>query len=144
MDRLAQKAVRAIQHQSIQSHPMPSSQGMQYRSVKPKERLPSTEDRPTLPELFSFKTSTGSINVIKRIGAHYYVFGTLLLQDNDGAVTPAIRDQYHHNADKINNEILRRWIQGEGRQPVQWSTLIDVLQTIKLSTLAETMEDSLQ
>ena len=137
-------AVRAIQHQSMQSHPMPSSQGMQYRSVKPKERLPSTEDRPTLPELFNFKTSTGSINVIERIGVHYYVFGTLLLQDNDGAVTPAIRDQYHHNADKINYEILRRWIRGEGRQPVQWSTLIDVLQTIKLSTLAETMEDSLQ
>ena len=137
-------AVRSTQHQSMQSHPMPSSEGMQYQSVKPKERLSSTEDRPTLPELISFKTSTGSINVLKRIGAHYNVFGTLLLQDNDGAVTRAIRDQYHHDADNINFEILRRWIQGEGKQPVQWSTLINVLQTIELSSLAETMEDSLQ
>ena len=112
--------------------------------MKPKERLPTTEDRPTLLELIDFKTSTDSINIIKYIGTHYDVLGTLLLQDNDGAVTQAIRDQYHHDAYKINYEIMRQWIQGKGMQPVQWSTLIDVLKKIGLSVLAEKIEDVLQ
>ena len=112
--------------------------------MKPKERLPTTEDRPTLLELIDFKTSTDSINIIKYIGTHYDVLGTLLLQDNDGAVTQAIRDQYQRDADKINYEIMRQWIQGKGRQPVQWSTLIDVLKKIELSVLAKKIEDVLQ
>ena len=108
------------------------------------ERLPSTEDRPTLPQLIVFKTNTGSINILQDIGTHYDVLGTLLLQDNYGTVTQAIKDQYQRDADKINNEILQRWIQGKGRQPVQWSTLIDVLKKIQLSELAKKIEEVLQ
>ena len=132
------------QYQSMQPQPMPSSREMQQQSMKCKERLPRTEDRPTLPELIDFKTSTGSIKIIKCIGTHYDVLGTLLLQDNDGTVTQAIRDQYHHDAAKINYDIMRQWIQGKGRQPVQWSTLIDVLKKIELSVLAKKIEDVLK
>ena len=110
----------------------------------PKERLPSTEDRPTLPQLIDFKTSSGNMNVTERIGISYGKLGPLLLRDDDGAVTQSIRDQYHHDASKINQEILQRWIQGKGRQPVQWSTLIDVLKKIELSVLAKKIEDNLQ
>ena len=143
-----------MQHQSMQPQPMqslpmqhqpmPSSREVQQQSMKCKERLPSTEDRPTLPELIDFKTSTGSINIIMCIGTHYDVLGTLLLQDNDGTVTQAIRDQYQRDAEKINREILQRWIQGKGRQPVQWSTLIVVLKKIELSELAKKIEEVLQ
>ena len=128
---------------STEKHNKATSQILTHPQ-KPKERLPSTEDQPTLPELIDFKTSTGSINIVKRIGTHYDVLGTLLLRDNDGAVTQSIRDQHHHDAAKINYEILKQWIQGGGRQPVQWSTLIDVLKKIELSELAKTIEESLQ
>ena len=137
-------AVRSTQHQSMQSHPMPSSQGMQYQSVKPKERLPNTEDRPTLEQLIDFKTTTGSENVVKLIGTDYNLLGAFLLQDKAGTVTDAIADEHHHNAFKVNYHILKQWIQGKGRQPVQWSTLIDVFKKIELSELAKTMEASLQ
>ena len=40
--------------------------------------------------------------------------------------------------------ILKQWIQGKGMQPVQWSTLIDVLKEIELSELAKKIEESLQ
>ena len=85
----------------------------------------------------------GSIKITERIGTSYGKLGPLLLSDDDGAVTQAIRDQYHHDAAKINYEILQRWIQGAGMQPVQWSTLIDVLKKIELSPLAEEVADSL-
>ena len=128
---------------STEKHNKATSQTLTHPQ-KPKERLPSTEDQPTLPELIDFKTSTGSISIVNRIGTHYDVLGTLLLQDNDGAVTQSIRDQYQRDAAKINYEILKQWIQGGGRQPVQWSTLIEVLKKIELSELAKTIEESLQ
>ena len=119
-------------------------QGFQHQSLYVKERLAATEDRPTLLQLTYFKTSSGNMNVTERIGISYGKLGPLLLRDNDGSVTQSIRDQYHHDAAKINQEILQRWIQGKGRQPVQWSTLIDVLKKIELSPLAKEIEGSLQ
>ena len=117
----------------------------QAQPQKPKERLPSTEDTPTLPQLTYFETRSGSINITEQIGTSYRTLGPHLLEDANGAVTQAIRDQYsHHDAATINYEILKRWIQGKGMQPVQWSTLIDVLKKIELSPLAKEIEDNLQ
>ena len=102
-------------------------------------------DRPTLPQLSYFKTRSGSINIMEQIGTSYRTLGPHLLKDANGAVTQSIRDQYpHHDAATINYEILQRWIQGKGRQPVQWSTLIDVLKKIELSPLAKEIADNLQ
>ena len=111
---------------------------------KKKGRPPSTEGKPTLPELISFKTTTSSINIVKRIGTHFLELGPMLLHDDDGVMTQAITDECHHNAAKINYEILKRWIQGEGKKPLQWSTLIDVLKKIELSELAIIIEENLQ
>ena len=139
-----QSQATALIHVPMQSHPMPSSQGIQHQSVKPKERLLATEDRPTLEQLIDFKTSTGSVNVVKLIGTDYNQLGAFLLKDEAGTITDAIANEHHHNAFKVNYHILKQWIQGKGRQPVQWSTLIDVLKKIKLSELAKKIEDNLQ
>ena len=139
-----QSQATALIHVPMQSHPMPSSQGIQHQSVKPKERLLATEDRPTLEQLIDFKTSTGSVNVVKLIGTDYNQLGAFLLKDEAGTITDAIADEHHHNAFKVNYHILKQWIQGKGRQPVQWSTLIDVLKKIKHSELAKKIEDNLQ
>ena len=56
---------------------------------------------------------------------------------------PLFQCQYQHDAAKINYEILQQWIQGKGRQPVQWSTLIDVLKKIQLSVLAKKIGDAI-
>ena len=37
-------------------------------------------------------------------------------------------------------EVLRQWINGRGKQPVIWKTLIEVLHDIELSTLAREIE----
>ena len=128
---------------STEKHNKATSQTLTHPQ-KPKERLPSTEDRPTLPELIDFKTGTENMNILKHIGTLYNDLGILLLDDKAGTVTKAIEKQCHHVVYDINLQILRQWIQGEGRQPVQWSTLIDVLKKIKLSVLAKKIEDNLQ
>ena len=101
------------------------SQGVWFQEwhgeKQPPKPLPTmtATGRPTLPQLINFETQSGSIKITECIGTSYGKLGPLQLRDDDGSVTQAIRDQYHHDAAKINYERLQRWIQGKGRQPVQ-------------------------
>lgn len=89
-----------------------------------------------LSDLICFKTTSGRINILEQIGTHYWQLGVLLLEDAAETVTKAIVTKHNHDADAINWEILQKWIQGKGKQPVQWTTLVEVLNDIKLSELA--------
>lgn len=100
--------------------------------------------QPTLSQLICFETGTDSINVLEQIGPHYREFGTLLLEDAAGAVTEAIITKHNRDAKAINWEILRNWIEGKGKKPVEWSILVKVLKDIRLSELANEMEQTLK
>ena len=78
---------------------------------------------------------------MQQIGDRYFPFGSLLLNDENGAVTRAISKEYKNEAESINTEILTRWLQGQGKKPVTWSTLIKVLNDIELLQLAKTIEE---
>ena len=43
----------------------------------------------------------------------------------------------------ITVEILRQWLQGKGKKPVTWQTLVICLQDTGLYVLAENIDDSL-
>ena len=45
-----------------------------------------------------------------------------------------------NNAEQINTEILQEWLTGRGKKPVTWTTLVEVLRDIELSTLAGDIE----
>ena len=83
------------------------------------------------------------MNVVQQIGTHYSKLGPPLLNDDTGAVTDAIVFQYQRDADAINQEILKRWLRGQGKQPVTWFTLICVLRDVELSELAQRIEEDL-
>ena len=102
------------------------------------------QDQPTLPLLIDFPSSRGrGLNVTQEIGVHYKQFGLLLLNDRSGATITAIEHQCHHRAAAINCEILQQWLQGSGKQPVTWETLVKVLKQVELNTLASKIESSL-
>ena len=69
-------------------------------------------------------------------------FGFLLLNDTSGAVTQSIAAK--GDSTRINHDILCLWLQGKGRQPVQWSTLIETLKDIDMSVLANDIEKHLE
>ena len=89
------------------------------------------------------KTQSGTVNVVQQIGRYYSTLGPLLLKDITGAITAAIVSQYQLNADAINQAILTRWLVGQGKQPVSWSTLIDVLKDTGLSEMAKMIKEHL-
>ena len=92
----------------------------------------------------AFPSKNGTMDIIQRIGTYHTVFGIFLLNDENGVITAAIAQQRMGNAHQINQEVLMKWLQGQGRHPVSWKTLVDVLKSINLNVLAADIGDSLQ
>ncbi len=53
----------------------------------------------------------------------------------------AIAHQHRDNVEEINLDVLQKWVNGEGRLPVTWGTLIEVLYDTELNTLAADIQD---
>ena len=87
-------------------------------------------DRPTLPQLLSFPCAERKVNIPVEIGTKYARFGTLLLEDANGTRVSNMEHQYQRDPERINTEIFREWLNGKGKQPVTWATLIEVLHDI--------------
>ena len=111
-------------------------------------------DHPTVVECIRFRGRERRINIAQEIGTKYYYFGILLLEDTTGGRLHNMERQYREDAEKINLEILCEWINGKGKLPVSWKTLIEVLRDIGLHVLAseidvklvsvETLEEEIQ
>ncbi len=92
-------------------------------------------------KLIAFRTKKRTINIPQEI-TEYDNFGILLLEDRTEARVKAIRE-FKQNAEGINREVLVQWIQGRGKQPVSWRTLIEVLHDIGLDELGRDIEAAL-
>ena len=69
------------------------------------------------------------------VGSTLQEFGISLLEDKTGRIVEAIElDQRMQS--RICREIVKRWLEGKGKQPVTWGTLIDVLDQIELRVLS--------
>jgi len=104
--------------------------------------LLTADERPDLLKLLNVPSKSGNISIPQQVGAKYFMFGVVLLNDKAGAEVNAIAKQYRDDAEQINFEILRLWIGGKGK-PLSWDALIDVLKAIGLNTLAGNIQDSL-
>ena len=102
----------------------------------------SATERPTLVKLLKFPIRDGEshINIIEKIGTDYNTFGVLLLEDKTGDKVKSLESHYKEDPERINQEIFRRWLRGEGKQPVMWKTLIEVLHDSRLSCVSEEIE----
>ena len=104
----------------------------------------SVDEKPTLQELLHFPTVSGdTINITEKVGKKYADLGIFLLEDNDETIVDQIVSNCRGQASDIIREILKRWVRGQGRQPVTWKTLIEVLNIIKLTELASSIQTAL-
>ena len=91
---------------------------------------PGTE--PTLPELLRFTCIDGRVvSVPVEIATKYVQFGTLLLDDQNGSKVKIIAHKNHYDAEQINTEILQEWLTRRGKNPMTWTTLVEVLRDIE-------------
>jgi len=103
----------------------------------------STDDLPTLDTLRHYPVTNGHIDIAVEIGSDYEKFGTLLLEDKNGNIVDSIAKSKHYVTVDITVEILKHWLQGKGRKPVAWQTLVKCLRDMKMNVLADNIEISL-
>ena len=96
-----------------------------------------------LPAIRRFPEKNKFFDIAEEIGTDYERFGTFLLEDNNGNKIKIIERNKRGDVLDINVEILRQWLQGKGRRPVTWQTLIQCMQYSKLPVLSERIESSL-
>ena len=104
-----------------------------------KTQLPANS-KPTLSHLMGFPSNEGEVNIIRKVGGKSHDFGIVLLNDADGSQIDIIVSEFREDPYRINQEILKIWLQGRGGGPV---TLVKVLKTIDLKVLAQSIEFSL-
>ena len=98
---------------------------------------------PSLLELRHFPVKGGHKDIVTEIKNEYVHFGTLLLEDESGNKVVGIEKARQRIPEDITVEILRRWLQGKGRLPITWNTLIQCLQNVNLHTTADDIKDVL-
>ena len=94
--------------------------------------LPLISDEPTLPELLRLK-------VPQSVGALYFMFGTLLLDDKTGRRVDSIKAECLGSPVASAWKILQEWLEGNGL-PVTWQSLIQTLRDSDLSALADQIQ----
>ena len=82
--------------------------------------------------------SVGHLNLIQSVGTRYSTLGIFLLEDDNGVLVDALTLEHQRNAKVITRAIFQRWIDGIGRKPTTWRTLVGVLRQSQLATKAET------
>ena len=105
---------------------------------------PLASATPTVQELLKFPKRNGEcINVMQEISTKYRSLGAFLLEDKTGAITDGIIATEKGETKNINYAILTRWLQGMGRSPQTWRTLVTVLDEAGMRNLAFTISENL-
>ncbi len=91
--------------------------------------------------MIRFRGKRKRINIPQEIGVRYQKVGILLLEDETGARIEAIADQHRGNAERINMDVFQKWINGNGKQPITWGTLVEVLKDAEFNSLASDIEE---
>ena len=92
------------------------------------------QGKPSLPKLLE-------LDIPLKVGANFFQFGVLLLNDEDGVVVEALEDECNGKRERIVRKILTKWVRGRGRA-LSWKTLSDTLRKCSLSTLADDIDST--
>ena len=131
--------------QQTPPEPRPSSHPFPQSTPPEPPRSVAMSDKPTLPLLQHFTTPSGdAISITQRIAGNSHILGIRLLNDTYGSITANIKAQYRHDQCQMIEEIFRKWLEGTGRTPQTWATLVTVLREMQMAALAHNIEQSMR
>ena len=82
-------------------------------------------------------------DIVAEIQTDYEHFGIRLLEDSKGIKIKGIEKSKRGDPVDITVDILRQWLQGKGRTPVTWRTLVECLRESGLNVPADYIEAAL-
>ena len=96
-----------------------------------------------MTELLHFQAGDCHINIPQEVGIKCHNLGAQLLLESFGYIR-SLERELHENAERINCQIFQEWLDGKGRKPTSWGTLVRVLNDIEMGELASKIEASLE
>ena len=78
--------------------------------------------------------------IIKTIAKDWKDFGYLLNFDETGRTIDCIAKENQLRPIDCCTHMMREWLEGRGRQPATWATLIDLLKDAEINDLAQQLE----
>ena len=95
---------------------------------------PTESSLPKLHQLDLFEGKGKTVRVIKRAAAKWELVATRLYFESHDI--SRIREDYHQQTIKACQTVFIEWLQGNGRKPTTWNTVIKALEEADLSELA--------
>lgn len=83
------------------------------------------------------------INLVTEMQNDYGNLGGCLLKDDSGSTVKGIETAKKGDPVLITEEILRQWLNGKGRHPYTWETLVKCLQEAELNVVADYIDGAL-
>ena len=100
-----------------------------------------TDQRPTLQQLMLLRSPSGKrVKIIQAIAAGWRHLGISLYFDETGRTLDRIAHEHPFDPEACCTAMLREWLEGRGRQPATWATLIDLLKDADMTSLAQQLE----
>ena len=97
------------------------------------------QERPTFAQLVHMDLHSGrALRILDNIASHWEEIGICLQIDE--ATLRMITAETRGDVMDCCGEMMRQWLQGSGRQPVTWATLIEVLREADFNVLAHDLE----
>ena len=122
-----------------------SSAGQSWLTLNCVSLCPSWQET-DLAEMWQLQSFLGvsgrTVKVVENICAVWKKL-SLALQFPGGVISAVERSQ-HFQVEAACLTMLQRWLDGEGRQPVTWETLVECLEDIGHCTLASNLRRELE
>ena len=100
------------------------------------------DQKPSLLQLTLFKSPSGKrVEIIKSIAPNWNRLGIHLDFDETGQTLNCIAKEHPFNPIDCCTQMMREWLEGRGRQPATWATLIDLLKDAEMNDLAQQVEN---
>ena len=96
------------------------------------------DDTPKLHELDRFERCLMVVKIIDRVAAKWKAVALRLHFDDH--LLEVIEADCHHQSVRACRTMFTRWLEGIGRKPTTWRTLVKALKEANLSALAEEVE----
>ena len=97
------------------------------------------DSRPKLHQLGYLKLNNQRIKMIERVASRWESVATQL--HFEGHLIDTIKMESHYQVDSACRKMFIRWLEGIGRQPITWRTLIDTLDEAGLPRVAHELSN---
>ena len=102
-------------------------------------------DKPSLMEIHAFPRSGGQDAVdIMTDSTEDSKFVTCILDDEKGNKIKEIRNNIKQTGGGVMDRVFNDWLNGKGKMPVTWQTLIACLEFAQLMALVEVIKEEME